>query len=298
MRYSAVLTLFLTVFASGALGQPIKVATTNSDLYAITRELGGSLVQVENLLPSTQEPHSMPLRPSLISKVRDCRVLITIGLDHEPWLLDAINAAGNPRVAVGSPGYVDCSRGVRLLQVPVGQIDRSRGDLHVFGNTHYWLDPANIRIMSVHVMKALQAELPAQAQNIRARETAFLANLDAHIAQWRAKLARLRGTKIVTYHLSFPYLAEFGRFDIVGTVEVKPGIEPTAAHLAQLREIMKRDKVKFIVMEPWYNQNRARSLAADVGARVIVVYPSTPEGQTVAQHLGHVIDTLLSGMGR
>ncbi|MBI4864560.1 MAG: zinc ABC transporter substrate-binding protein [Candidatus Riflebacteria bacterium] len=283
---------------TAVLGQPIKVAATNSDLAAITREIGKELVDVSLLLPPTVDPHSMPLRPSLIQKIREARLLITIGLDHEPWLPDAISSSGNARVNPGGPGYVDCSRGVSLAQIPTGPVDRSRGDLHIFGNTHYWLDPANVKIMAVHVTQALSGEIPGKREEIRSRARSFLTGLERRIGEWKTRLGPIAGKKVIAYHLTFPYLEAFTGIQVVDTIEMRPGIEPSPAHLAKLRDRMKQEKIRWIIMEPWYNKQRAVALASDVGAEVVVIRPSTPEGKTIGEHLDSLVAVLVKSMGR
>ena len=291
MRYILTLALALAMPAL-ALAQP-RFVTTSSDLFALTKLIGGSDVAVENILPSGQEPHSLPLRPSVIQKIKTAQWLVTIGLDHEPWLPDAVSSSGNQRVAPGAPGYVDCSRGVTLLQVPSGSVDRSRGDLHIFGNTHYWLDPENVKIMSVHITQALSDAVPTKRDEFRNRERLFLKDLATRQARWRQELAPLAGTKVVSYHASFPYLAQFAGFDIEDTIEVKPGIEPTPSHLTQLIDEMKRDHVKLIVMEPWYNKQRAEGVASQTGAKVVTIPAQTPEGMNVLDNVDSIVKKLV-----
>lgn len=293
-----IFVLVILALATCAHAQAIKVATTNSDLAALTREIGGDAVDVSSLVPSQMEPHAMPMRPSLIQKVREARLLITIGLDHEPWLFDVVTSAGNGRVTQGGTGYVDVSGGIQLAQVPTGTVDRSRGDLHIFGNTHYWLDPRNGKIMAVHILQALTRELPAKREVLRDRCRALLANLDQKIASWQSRLAPFRGTKVISYHLTWPYLEQFAGFVVVGTLEIKPGIEPSPAHLGRLRDIAKQEKVANIIMEPYYNRQRASALAADIGAKVTMVPPSTPEGKTYAEHIDAIVGLLESAFKR
>lgn len=273
-----------------------RIVTTNADLFALVTRLGEKDVEVVNILPAGQEPHSMPLRPSVIQKIRQAQWLITIGLDHEPWLPDAINSSGNQRVAPGAAGYVDCSRGVRLAQIPTGQVDRSRGDLHVFGNTHYWLDPENVKIISVHITNALSAAVPQKREEIRNRARKFLGELAQHEQKWRQETAALRGAKVVTYHASFPYLSQFVGFDIVGTIELKPGIEPTPSHLGSLIDMMKAQHIKVILMEPWYNRTRAGAVANQTGAKVVSIQPSTPEGTGILEHIDSIMKLLAESL--
>jgi zinc/manganese transport system substrate-binding protein len=286
------IALVLALSAGIAFAQPIKVACTNSDLAAITREIGGDLVDVSSLVPSQMEPHAMPMRPSLIQKVREARLLVTIGLDHEPWLFDVVTSAGNGRTVQGGAGYVEVSGGIQLTQVPSGTVDRSRGDLHIFGNTHYWLDPRNGKIIAVHILQALTRELPAHREKLRDRARALLTDLDKRMVGWKRQLAPYAGIRTVSYHLTWPYLEQFAGFQVAGTLEIKPGIEPSPAHLARLRETIKQEKVRHIIMEPYYNRQRAASLAADTGAKVVVIPPSTPEGKRYAEHMDHVVQLL------
>lgn len=288
----SLIALIVLALAAPIAAAPIKVVGTNTDLAALAQEIGGDLVEVSSLVPSQMEPHAMPMRPSLLQKVREARLLITIGLDHEPWLFDVLTSAGNGRVTQGGAGYVDVSGGIKLAQIPVGMVDRSRGDLHIFGNTHYWLDPRNGKIMAVHILQALQRELPEKTEELRGRCRALLADLDRRIAGWQQRLAPFRGTKVISYHLTWPYLEAFAGFTVVGTLEIKPGIEPSPAHLARLRELAKQEKVRHVVMEPYYNRQRAGALASDIGATVTVIPPSTPEGKRYADHIDAIVGLL------
>lgn len=288
--------LVLACLAHPASAEKISVACSSSDLFAITKQIGGELVDASLMVPAGMEPHAMPLRPSLIQKIRQARLLVTIGLDHEPWMFDATTSAGNGRVQQGGPGYVDCSPGIERLQIPTGAVDRSRGDLHIFGNTHYWLNPRNARVISVHITQALSRELPERREEIRNRARQFLTELDAKTAEWRKKLARVSGVKVVSYHLTWPYLEQFAGFEVVGTLEIRPGIEPSPAHLARLKQQMQQQGVKWIIMEPYYNRGRAEGLARDAGAQVLAIQPSTPEGQTFIQHLDSIVDKLASSL--
>lgn len=295
------LTIFISALGSVATAQgaaPLKVAATNGDLASLVKEIGGDLVTVDQLVPSTMEPHSMPLRPSMIQKVRDAALLVTIGLDHEPWLFDLVTSSGNGRVQQGGAGYVDVSSGIALLQVPVGAADRSRGDLHIFGNTHYWLDPRNARIMAVHITHALCRERPQATAQIRERTTSFLKDLDGRIARWKAALAPHGGRKAMSYHLTWAYLEAFCGFQIVGTLEIKPGIEPSPAHLTRLRETARGEGVKNVFFEPYFNRGRAQALADDIGAVLTPLPVTTPEGMRYADHMDRVVALVVEAFAK
>lgn len=283
----------------GATAGPLTVVATNSDIGAIAKEIGGTDTRVEVLVPPAMDPHNLPLKPSVIQRIQEADVLLTVGLDHEPWLQDALTAAGNRSVLPGGKGYVDCSPGVPLLEVPSGPVDRSRGDLHIFGNTHYWLNPNNAKIIAIHITHGLSERMPEQKEEIRNRARSFLRSLDQKIQDWKRRLSRHEGTPIVTYHRTWPYMADFGGFRIVDTVEMLVGVEPSPKHIARLTERMKREGIRAIVMAPYFNKSQAQSIASRADATVHVIAPSTPEGQTYTQHMERVVSSFeraLSGM--
>lgn len=285
----------MLALAAGPAVAAVRVVCTNSDIHAIAREIATSDFDISLLVPPDLNPHSVPMRPSMIQKIRQADILITIGLDHEPWLMDALTSSGNNKVMPSTSGfgYVDVSRGVELLQVPTGgSISRAAGDIHVFGNTHYWLHPKNGRIMAFHIQKALAAALPAKEAEIKDRARAFLKDLDARTAKWKQRMAPYRGTKVASYHLTWAYLENFLGLELVGTVEPKPGIPPTPAHVAGLKELMKRDKVKVLMVETYYNSDTANSVASEAGGRAVTLAPSTPENGRYADHLESLIGQL------
>ncbi len=294
---------FLTILAAAAIlsgvagaAEPVRIAATNADLAAIAREIGGDQVDVSLLCPPTMNPHTLPLKPSVIQRVRAAELLLTIGLDHEPWLFDVLTASGNGAVQNGADGYVDCSVGIKLLNVPSGAIDRSRGDLHVYGNTHYWSDPENGKIIAVHIMQALGKKRPEWNDEFRNRTRQFVVDLSQQIAGWRKTLAPLAGTPVVLYHQSWNYLMRFCGLKVAGYVEMRPGIEPSPSHVAKLQRKMKSLGVKHLFMEPYFNRSQAETVAAGSGARVTTLPPSTLEGQTYPEFLSGLVSQVLTSM--
>lgn len=296
MNTTRYLVTFLALaLPAGSALAAIRVVCTNADIYAIAREIATSDFEISLLVPPDLNPHAVPMRPSMIQKIRQAEVLMTIGLDHEPWLMDALTSSGNSAVMPSNSGsgYVDCSRGIELLQVPTsGSISRAGGDIHVFGNTHYWLDPKNGRIMAFHIQKALAARFPEKESEIKDKARAFLKDLDARTARWKQQMAPYRGTKVASYHLTWAYLENFLGLQLIGTVEPKPGIPPTPAHVAGLKETMKRDKVKVLMVETYYNMDTANSVASEAGGQAVVLSPSTREGEKYADHIERLISQL------
>ena len=256
----------------------LRVVTTTADLAALAREVGGEKVKVESLAHGYQDPHFVDPKPSFIVKLNRADLYVKRGLDLEVgWAPVLETGARNPRIFPGGPGYVDASEGVALLEVPGGQVDRSLGDIHVFGNPHYQLDPQNALVMARNIAAGLARVAPADASYFAGRRAAFESALRARLKGWEKVLSPYRGAKVVTYHKSWEYLARRFGLSIIGYVEPKPGVPASPAHLARLITLMRAQGARLIITAPYYPERPARLVAERAGAGVLVL-PESPGG--------------------
>jgi ABC-type Zn uptake system ZnuABC Zn-binding protein ZnuA len=252
-----------------------QVITTTEDLAALVREVGGDKVSVESLARGYQDPHFVEPKPSFILKLHNADLLVVIGRELElGWLPPLLTQSRNAKIQVGSPGYLDASMGVRILEIPTGQITRAMGDVHSAGNPHYWLDPDNGRIIAKSIAAALSRISPADKAYFDQRYADFDRRLTDAQQRWAAAMAPYQGTKVVTYHRSWPNFTERFGLDVIGYVEPKPGIPPSPAHTLQLIAEMKRQNVTLILVEPYFDLKTPESIARAVGGKVLVLAPS------------------------
>ena len=272
-----IITLILTLaFAAPAFAAGPKVVTTTEDLAALTREVGGDKVTVESMAKGYQDPHFVEAKPSFIIKLHDADLLVVIGRELEiGWLPPLLTQSRNAKIQVGSAGYLDASNGVKILELPTGQITRAMGDVHPSGNPHYWLDPDNGRIIAKSIATALSQIDPADKAYFEQRYTDFDHRLADAQKRWDAAMAPYKGTKVVTYHRSWPNFTDRFGLDVIGYVEPKPGIPPSPSHTIELMAEMKRQGVKIILVEPYFDLKTPESIAREVGGKVIVMAPST-----------------------
>jgi zinc/manganese transport system substrate-binding protein len=252
-----------------------KVIATTEDLAALVREIGGDKVTVDSIAKGYQDPHFVEAKPSFILKLHDADLLIVVGRELElGWLPPLLTQSRNSKIQPGGAGYLDASTGVRILDIPTGQITRAMGDVHPSGNPHYWLDPENGRIIA----KAIAAALARLSPNDRAYFDQRYADFDRRLGdaqkRWAAAMAPYKGTKVVTYHRSWPNFTERFGLDVIGYVEPKPGIPPSPSHTIQLIAEMKRQNVKLILVEPYFDLKTPESIAREVGGKVMVLTPS------------------------
>ena len=260
---------------SPALAALPKVITTTEDLAALAREVGGDKITVDAMAKGYQDPHFVEAKPSFIIKLHDADLLIAIGRELEiGWLPPLLTQSRNAKIQVGAPGYLDASNGVHILELPTGQITRAMGDVHPAGNPHYWLDPGNGRIIARSIATALAGISPADKAYFEQRYADFDRRLTDAQKRWASAMAPYKGTKVVTYHRSWPNFTDRFGLDVIGYVEPKPGIPPSPSHTIDLIAEMKSQQVKVILVEPYFDLKTPESIAREVGGKVLVLAPS------------------------
>jgi ABC-type Zn uptake system ZnuABC Zn-binding protein ZnuA len=262
------IALGLPGYCPGA-AEKLRVVASLPDLKALTEAVGGDLVEVDTLARGDQNPHDVEIRPSLMVKLRRADVLIRNGVDGDPWVEPLVRGAGNGRLAPGSPGVVDVSRGIQVLGAPSGPVDRSRGDVHPEGNPHFTLDPANAAAVTANILEGLARLAPEHRATFEGRRREWLSRLDVALRRWQESLTPHRGARVVTYHDTWTYFLD--RFGLVsaGTVEDRPGIPPSPAHVSDLIRRMKSEQVRVVIYEPWADRRLVERIAREIGAQAV-----------------------------
>jgi len=273
---SWVLLLGIMLFApTPAQAKKLRVITTLTDLASLTQEVGGDKVDVEALAKGYQDPHFVEPKPSFLLKLRSADLLIIVGLDLEiGWLPPLITQSGNGKIQVAAPGYLDASQFAEILEIPQGKLTRAEGDVHPLGNPHYWLDPDNGRRIAKGIAAKLSELDPDDTAFFQQREKDFEKRLAEADLKWRAEMTAYRGRQIVTYHRSWPNFAKHFGLDVEGYIEPRPGIPPTPSHTIDLVNLMKRENIKVVLVEPYFDLKTPNSIGSMTGAKVVQMMPS------------------------
>jgi zinc/manganese transport system substrate-binding protein len=280
----------------------IDVVATTEDLASIVKEIGGDKVKVEAIARGYQDPHFVEPKPSFILKLHGADLLVLVGRELEiGWLPPLIQQSRNAKIQPGGNGYLDASQNVRILEIPTGQITRAMGDVHPQGNPHYWLDPDNGR----KIAQAVQAKLSTISRPDAAYFAQRLADFDRRLTEaqqkWTAAMAPYKGLKVVTYHRSWANFADRFGLDVIGYVEPKPGIPPTPSHTLDVIQEMKRQNVKLILVEPYFDLKTPQSIARATGAEVLVMPPSVGGVKEAADYIrlfDYDVNTLVAAIKR
>jgi ABC-type Zn uptake system ZnuABC Zn-binding protein ZnuA len=258
-----------------AQAKKLNVVTSTTDMAALAQEVGGDRISVEAIAKGYQDPHFVEAKPSFLLKLRNADLLIEVGLQLEiGWLPPLVTQSGNPRIQPGAPGFLDASQFAEILDRPTGTVTRAMGDVHPLGNPHYWLDPDNGRRIARGFAQKFGELDPADSAYFQQRFQDFDKRLTEAEKRWDAEMAPSRGRKVVTYHTSWSNFAKHFHLDIVGYIEPRPGIPPTPQHTLEIINLIKRDNVKVVMVEPYFDLKTPNSIGAATGSKVIVVLPS------------------------
>ena len=276
----------LMIPAATSAQSKLNVVASTEDLASLAREVGGDRINVEAIARGYQDPHFVEAKPSFILKLQKADLLIVVGRELEiGWLPPLIQQSRNAKVQEGAEGYLDASQGVRILDIPTGQITRAMGDVHPLGNPHYWMDPENGRIIAREVAGKLSQFRPGDRAYVEQRLADFEKRLTEAEKRWYADIAPYKGIKVVTYHRSFPNFAERFGLEVIGYVEPRPGIPPSPAHTFELIQEMKRLNIKLVLVEPYFDLKTPEAIGRATGAQVLVMPPSVGGGKEATDYL-------------
>jgi zinc/manganese transport system substrate-binding protein len=273
----------------------LDIITTTEDLAAIAREVAGDKAQVASLSHGYQDPHFVDAKPSYMVQLRKADLFVEVGRELEVgWAPSLVNGARNPKILAGAPGHVDASTHVQVVEIP-GQVSRSEGDVHPFGNPHYWEDPANAAPIAREIRDGLIRVDGKDAAYFTQRTADFEKRLAAGIARWKAQAQSLglAGMKVVTYHRSWSYFARAYGLDVVNFIEPRPGIPPSPNHVADLEAQLKQGGVRMILMEPFYDPRVPQKIARDTNVPLVVL-PSSVGAEPAIRTIFDLYDRQLA----
>jgi len=265
----------ILIFSQKMDAGTIKVVTTTTDLASIAEFVGGEKVSVTSIAAGFQNPHFVDPKPSFIIGLSKADMFVTVGLDLETaWSSSLLINSRNTKIQKGTAGYVDASAGIALMQVPASA-NRGEGDIHAFGNPHYWLDPLNGKTIAKNICDGLKRVDPANKITYEANLKNFDARIDAKMNEWLTKMAPYRGTKIIAYHNEWCYFENRFGLQIVDFLEPKPGIPPSPSQLVKVINEVKTNQIKVIISSPYFTTSSSDLVAKQTGAKSVILATST-----------------------
>ncbi len=268
--------------------QRLRVVTTMSTFADIAKQVGGENVEVSYVASPRFNPHFIECKPSDVLKVKKADLLVHGGLDLEAWRGPLLDAAGNPNLFQGGRGDLDLSRGISLLEVPDHPLSRLMGDIHIYGNPHYWTNPENGKIIAQEIAAKLSELDPPHAADYQRRLQEFIGRLDGKVVQWKQMASSIQGKEVIAYHNEWPYLAQFVGIRIEQFLEPKPGIPPSPKQLGFLEEYIKSHGIRAIVQPTYFSRDASETLAKRTGAKVVVLCQNVGELPEASDYIAFI----------
>ena len=298
MKLKIVFLLFWCIVTSALYATKIVVVTTTSDLKSITELIGNDKVDVSSIATGFQNPHFVDPKPSYIIKLSKADMFVTVGLDLETgWSPQLLSSSRNPKIQKGSNGYVDASVGVTLMQVP-SSLNRGEGDIHIFGNPHYWLDPVNGKQIAKNICDGLEKISPENKAFFEANLKAFNARIDLKLEEWAMKMSHYKGSKIIAYHNEWCYFENRFGMNIVDFLEPKPGIPPTPTQLVKIISEIKSNAIKVIISSPYFTTSSSDVVSQQTSAKTVILGTSVGAFDSIKDYFDlfdYDIDKLIQG---
>jgi zinc/manganese transport system substrate-binding protein len=286
MKKISILSLFLFCISSFVFADTIKIVTTTTDMKSIAEFIGGNKVSVTSIATGYQNPHFVDPKPSYIISLTKADLYVTVGLDLETgWSPQLLSSSRNTKIQKGAAGYVDASEGVNLLQVPTAA-NRAEGDIHIYGNPHYWLDPLNGKIIARNIANGLERVDPSNRSFYEANLVSFNSRIDLKLKEWQGKMAPYKGSKIIAYHNEWVYFETRFGLQIVDFMEPKPGIPPTPTQLVKVIKEVTANKIKVIISSPYFTTSSSDVVSKQTGVKELTLATSVGAFDQVKDYFG------------
>lgn len=270
----------------------VRVLATTPEWASLTSELGGDRVDVYAATTAFQDAHRVEAKPSLVARARNAQLVVATGAQLEiGWLPVLLQESGNARVRPGQPGYFEATQQVRLLEVPTS-VDRAMGDVHPLGNPHIHLDPRNIATVADALAKRLAQIDGANAAYYAERGKEFQARWSDAMRRWEPQAQALKGVGVVVIHRDQAYLTHWLGLREIAAIEPKPGVPPSAGHLASLVAKLESDPPRMILRNAYNDSKAVNWLSGRTGAPVVLL-PYTVGGTPGAKDLYGLFDDTL-----
>ena len=283
---AAAIAMILTGFT--ITNAAVRIVAALPDYGSIASYIGADKVEVTSIAKANSNPHTVEVFPSYMAKVSQAAIYLKSGLGLDQWSDAIIDGSRNNKIRI-----IDCSNGVTVLEKPT-KVDASMGDVHPFGNPHYWLDPRNGIIIGQNILEALKSVDAANASLYESNYAKFKAECESKFSAWQSKMKSLEGRKIISYHSSWAYFANAFHLSIIEHIEPFPGIPPTGNHLAHLVDVIKKENAAFILQEPYFPDDAPKFLNRQTGIKAFKYAPSCLDVKATSylSHFDEIVNQL------
>lgn len=288
--------------------QGLNIVTSFSDYASITSYIVQDKGNVQYISAGKGDPHFVPPKPSYAMMLRKADMWVTTGLDLEVWSTTLLDKARNKKIMDGEMGFVAVSDGIDLLQ-KVEKADRTEGDIHMMGNPHIQTGPLNWKHIAKNITIGLQKVDSDNSDFYISNRDAFFDLVDRalfgdelvdmfggetldqllsnktlftfldkdyqgeklvnKLDGWLKKAFPFRDKKVIAYHKNWAYFVDTFGMEVVGYVEPKPGIPPSAKHVQNIIDLIKSQDIKIMLIASYFEKSTPQMIESRTGVKVV-----------------------------
>ncbi len=293
LKFAKPFLMFFGLLALTPAHATLNIFACEPEWAALAQELAGDKASIYTATTALQDPHHIQARPSLIAKARRAQLVVCTGAELEiGWLPVILRESGNPAITPGQPGYFEASHQVSMLEIPA-RLDRADGDVHAQGNPHIQLDARNYLPIADALAKRMATLDAANAAFYQQQLQRFTTKWQTAIRRWELQAAPLRYVQIVVQHRAYPYLENWLGLKKIAELEPKPGMEPSAAHLAEVLKTVQSNPVSMVIRSAYQDGKPAQWMAEHAHVPAVVL-PFSVGGDDEAKDLYSLFDDTIA----
>jgi zinc/manganese transport system substrate-binding protein len=293
---------------AGQGGNNLNIVCSFSDYATIVQYIAGDKADVSYIASGEQDPHFVPPKPSFAVTLSKADMWVATGMDLEMWSATLLDKAHNRKIMDGEVGFVSVSDGINVLE-KIEFASRTEGDVHLMGNPHINTGPLNWKIMAQNITIGLIKNDPANTSYYQKNRDNFIDRVDRalfgdklvelfggatltkllenntlftfldrsyeggklidQLGGWLKKALPFRGKRIIAYHKNWSYLANTFGLDVIGYIEPKPGIPPSAKHVQHMIDMIKEQNIKLMLVASYFEKKTAGMIEEKTGIKAL-----------------------------
>jgi len=90
-----------------------------------------------------------------------------------------------------------------------------------------------------------------------------------HLGGWLKKALPFRNQKVVAYHKNWAYFSDVFGLEIIGYIEPKPGIPPSAKHVQHMIQLIKEQEIKLMLVASYFEKKSPQMIENKTGVKAL-----------------------------
>ncbi len=264
------------------------IVTSFFPITHLVEKMVGDQAQVVQLLPIGAEAHDYAPTPNQMRIIEESDLVIVLGESMEQYA----GKLEQERVSKNK-GFLDFTESVMNLEAwedehheEESHSDHEAWHHHEGMDPHIWLSPRAYASMADVIEKKIKETLPDI--NIEASSSELKTELNELDESFVEGLQECDMRTLVTSHAAFGYLARDYRLSQIAVAGISPEEEPSPKTIAEIIDLIKKDKITALFSEPLVSPKLINTIAAETGAKTYLLHPleSLSEDETSLGYVG------------